>query len=69
MNGILSSTSPPEPVTPRSCCCSTTSPASSSCSSIEDIKNDSNFGSTTKKRKVLKKCSEVRASLSDVTEK
>ena len=38
-------------------------------SSIEDIQNSSNFGSTTKKRKLQKKCKEVMASLHDVSEK
>ena len=49
---------------------STLSPSESSPdSSIEDIQSSSNFGSTTKKRKVQKKCKEVMASLQDVSEK
>ena len=58
---------------PDSSCSSTPSPSPSpseaSLSSIEEIQNSPNLGSTTRKRKVLKKCREVKASLSDVCEK
>jgi len=36
---------------------------------IEDIQNSLNFGSTTKKRKVQKKCKETMTSLHNVSEK
>ena len=49
--------------------CSPSSCESSPDSSIEDIQNSPNFGSTTKKRKVQKKCKEVMVSLHDVSEK
>ena len=45
------------------------SPEPSSDESIEEIQSSPDNGSTTKKRKVLKKCREVMASLSDVSEK
>lgn len=48
--------------------CSSSIP-SSECSSIEDTRNSPDFGSTTKKRKVLSKCRKVMASLSDVSGK
>jgi len=48
----------------------TASPCESSLDSlIEDIQNSLNFGSTTKKRKVQKKCKEAMTSHHDVSEK
>ena len=58
---VTSSCSSPESCSP--------SIPSSECSSIEDTRNSPDFGSTTKKRKVLSKCRKVMASLSDVSEK
>ena len=50
-------------------CSSTPLPSEASFSSIEEIQNSPNLGSTTRKRKVLKKCREVMVSLNDVCEK
>lgn len=36
---------------------------------MEDTKNDPNLGSTTRKRKILKKCKEVMVSLNGVCQK
>ena len=54
---------------PDSSCSSMPSPSEASFSSIEEIHNSPNLGSTTRKTKVLKKCREVKASLSNVCEK
>ena len=67
MDTSFDSTSSSEPVS--SCCSSPSCSSSSSCSSIEETKNSPDFGTTTKKRRVQKKCRQVMASLSDISEK
>ena len=54
---------------PDSSFSSTTLATDASFSSIEDIQNSPTLGSTTRKRRVLKKCREVMASLNDVSAK
>ena len=68
--GLSVTPSTSEPVSPTSCSSSSSpSTLNSSTSSVEDTKNDPNLGSTTRKRKILKKCKEVMVSVNDVCQK
>ena len=70
LKGKIVTPSSSKPASPMSCS-SSSSPSilNSSTSSVEDTKNDPNLGSTTRKRKILKKCKEVMVSVNDVCQK
>ena len=61
-----------EPDFRSSCSCSSPSTLNSSTgstSSVEDAKNDPNLGSTSQKRRILRKCKDIMVSLNDVCQK
>ena len=58
-----------KPASPMSCSSSSSPSILNSSTRSVDTKNDPNLGSTTRKRKILKKCKEVMVSVNDVCQK